>query len=95
MRRLNVLSRSKKSFLKSRISDCDYTEPYFEEVKKYMMGSHGGGDVWIENIDRTLKSFVSFAQSFFDKKTTTLESTKSVTYSVLAILANVSAKRKL
>lgn len=58
---------------------------------KRVMGSRGSGYVWIENTDRTAKSFHGSVQLFLDRTATTLKRTVLVAYTVQAISLNVTA----
>lgn len=58
-------------------------------MEKVVFGFCGSDDVWIENINETVESYVVFAQLFSNEKTTTLKSMTMVAYPVHDILLNV------
>lgn len=58
------------------------------------MGSPGSGNLWIELIDGTAESFVGFAQFFFDKTPTMLQSSTLMGYPIHYIFLNMSVRRR-
>lgn len=72
-----------------------YIQICYYEVKKKAKGSHGFGDVWLENMDLNAKSFAGFVQSGFYKTATALESKALVPYHVYAFLLIILKERKM
>lgn len=62
--------------------------------KKELIGYHDGENVWIENGNSNVTSFMEFGELFSEMLKMVVEGTVLVTYRTHAILLNISSRRR-
>lgn len=73
----NILFRGERENVFSRVvsfnTATDYILTCYENVRKEVIASQGGGNLWIEKGEGNLKTFVVFVQLFYNRRATMLK----------------------